>query len=127
MVVELSAEYLGVDGVHQARDVIVVAPGITRWTLHRDVTDVWGPSVAGVHGRLASLGGSIGSIRLPDDIGDERPTDGGTLGRLMPGLHLLSGPWTPVRGYDQPLTRVALDVARDRKARPVFRTAQRGC
>lgn len=79
-------------------DLIVIIPGITGSVLSKDGKEIWGMSGEAITGNLLSLGRNLKRLKLPDDIGDNKPDDGVLATRLMPDLHLLPGLWT-IDGY----------------------------
>lgn len=81
-------------------DVVVVVPGIMGSALvDRDGREVWGAGGV-VHG-LQTLGRSVRSLRLPDQLGNDPAPDGVRATRLLNSFHALPGVWTPVVGYDR--------------------------
>lgn len=87
-------------------DLVVVLPGITGSTLHKDGKPVWEPSGGALLNALLTLGGSLRSLALPAGIGDDHPGDGVTVGALVDDVHVIPGIWTPIRGYTLTLERL---------------------
>jgi pimeloyl-ACP methyl ester carboxylesterase len=87
-------------------DLIVVLPGIMGSTLARHGKPIWSPSPSGILRAITTFGGSIRTLQLPDDLGDEHPGDGVEPIAVMPNLHVLPGIWTPIRGYTTLLKRL---------------------
>ena len=83
------------------RDVVVVIPGIMGSELV-DVTGrpVWSVSAGSLVHAIRTFGGSLRSLALPEGVGDESPGDGIRAVRLVPGLHVIPGLWSPIAGYD---------------------------
>jgi pimeloyl-ACP methyl ester carboxylesterase len=82
------------------QDLIVVLPGILGSTLAKDGQLIWAPSAGAVLRVIATLGQNIGTMALPEGIGDEHPGDGVQPVGLMPDLHVLPGLWSANIGYD---------------------------
>lgn len=82
------------------RDLVVVLPGILGSTLSKNGELVWAPSAGSVLKAIATFGGSIRELSLPQDVGDEAPRDNKAEPvALMPDLHLLPGIWSANIGY----------------------------
>jgi pimeloyl-ACP methyl ester carboxylesterase len=99
-------------------DLVIVLPGILGSTLRHNGRLVWAPSAGSVLRAIATFGGSIRRLRLPDGIGDEHPGDGVEPVALMPDVHVLPGIWTPLKGYDRLLARLRSLGYRDVPADP---------
>jgi pimeloyl-ACP methyl ester carboxylesterase len=86
-------------------DVVVVVPGIMGSTLARRQGDrlipVWAPSTGGLINAIRTLGGSIRSLKLLEDVGDGDPNDGIEPTGLMPDIHVLPGLWSVNLGYSR--------------------------
>jgi len=87
-------------------DLVVVLPGIMGSTLTQHGKAVWSPSAGTVVRAVLTLGRHVKGLRLPDGIGDDSPDDGVEASALMPTLHAIPGIWTPVRGYDELVSRL---------------------
>jgi hypothetical protein len=85
----------------ELRDFVVFLPGIMGSTLSRDGALVWGPSAGAALRAVATFGGSIKQLRLPDGVGDDHPGDGVEPVAVMPDLHVLPGIWTVELGYER--------------------------
>lgn len=82
------------------RDLLVIVPGI----MGSELLDAKGNAIWSLGGRslvraLRTLGGSLRALRLPAGIADGPASDGVRPGRLIPGLHVIPGLWSPVAGY----------------------------
>ena len=86
-------------------DVVVVVPGIMGSTLsrrrHGSLIPIWAPSAGGLINALATFGGSIRSLALPEDLDDGDPHDGIVATGLMPGIHAIPGLWSGSGGYSR--------------------------
>ncbi|MFD4676128.1 esterase/lipase family protein [Lentzea sp. NPDC058450] len=82
------------------RDVVVVVPGIMGSALV-DARDrpVWSVGLGSLVQGIRTLGASVTSLTLPDDIGDNAAPDGVRATGLLGGLHVIPGVWSPVAGY----------------------------
>lgn len=83
----------------EARDLVVVLPGIMGSTLAKDGRLVWAPSAGAVVAAILTFGRSIRQLTLPKGIGDDHPDDGVVPVEIMPDLHLLPGVWSANIGY----------------------------
>lgn len=83
----------------EIHDLVVVLPAILGSTLAREGKRLWAPSAGAVLRAITSFGGSVRSLTLPADIGDDHPGDGVEPLALMPDLHILPGIWTAAIGY----------------------------
>ena len=88
-------------------DFVVVVPGIMGSTLSKNDRLVWAPSKGAAMRALATFFSSIRGLELAEGIGDNAADDGVEPVALMPDLHVLPGIWTPVKGYDVLLERLA--------------------
>lgn len=88
-------------------DLVVVLPGIMGSALHKNGQPVWDPSIGGMVNALKSVGRSITSLTLPEDVGDDVPDDGVAATNLVAGIHVIPGLWTPIRGYTGLLRKLA--------------------
>lgn len=82
------------------RDVVVVVPGIMGSSLV-DAEDrpVWSVGMGALVQGIKTLGASVTSLALPEDIGDQPAPDGIRPVGLIGGLHVVPGVWSPVAGY----------------------------
>jgi pimeloyl-ACP methyl ester carboxylesterase len=80
-------------------DLIVLLPGLTGSVLQKNGRDIWGLSGGALWSALASLGGSLQSLRLPKaDPSQPSPDDGVRATRTMPDFHGVFGLWK-IDGY----------------------------
>ncbi|MEU4195777.1 hypothetical protein AB0E69_28005 [Kribbella sp. NPDC026611] len=85
-----------------SRDLVVVIPGIMGSELvDAQGRPVWSLSAGSLVRAIRTFGRSVRSLTLPPDIGDAPPGDGVRAVRLMPGLHVIPGVWSPVAGYSR--------------------------
>lgn len=83
-------------------DLVVVVPGVMGSSLSDSQgREVWGLSSRSLLRALATLGGSIKRLTLPDDVGAGPAEDDVTPRELMPTLHAIPGLWTPIQGYSK--------------------------
>ena len=87
-------------------DLVVVLPGIMGSQLRQDGHLVWGRSAHAALHAISTFGRSVRGLQLPGDIGDNDPCDNVEPAGIMPGLHLLPGIWTPIKGFDLLLQRL---------------------
>ena len=79
-------------------DVVVVIPGIMGSSLAQNGRRVWSLGGGLLRG-LATLGGSLEGLVLPEGIGDDHPGDAVEPVGLLGGLHGIPGLWSPITGY----------------------------
>ena len=83
----------------EARDVVVLLPGILGSVLERDGKDVWAFSKGAIWRGLVSLGRSVKDLRIDEDHPEKADLgDGVRAVRLMPDIHLVPGLWK-IEGY----------------------------
>lgn len=88
-------------------DLVVVVPGIMGSALYRGGEALWDTTLGGIGNALKTLGESIRSLALPDGIGDNPADDGVHAARLLRDVHVIPGLWTPIRGYNRLVERLA--------------------
>lgn len=82
------------------RDVVVVVPGIMGSELvDASGSPVWSLRPGSLIKGLRRLGRSLTDLELPPGIGDNPSGDGIRPARLIGGLHVIPGVWSPVAGY----------------------------
>ncbi|WP_340379670.1 hypothetical protein U5640_30440 [Streptomyces sp. SS7] len=82
-------------------DLVVVVPGIMGSRLAVHGREVWGPSPGTVWETIRTFAGSVRSLTLPKDLGDDHPGDGVKPVGLFGSLHALPGVWPLIAGYDR--------------------------
>lgn len=86
------------------RDVVIVVPGIMGSELHdAQHRAVWSVSAGALVRAIRTFGASVRDLELEPGIGDNAP-DGSRrviATRLIEGLHVIPGIWSPVTGYDR--------------------------
>ncbi|WP_117210507.1 lipase/acyltransferase domain-containing protein [Allorhizocola rhizosphaerae] len=88
-------------------DVVVLVPGIMGTSLlDKDGKELWGVGAGAIWRAASSLGRSVTSLRLPDQVGDDDPQDGVTPGRVLGDIHLIPQIWTISIGYDRLITHL---------------------